>query len=270
MDTKEKVYDFVPLAEKRSYIKTDILQYKGYIDAEITCDTAIHMGSGYKELDNESNLLVYKTIRYDGKPIIPGSSLKGVVRQIAEAASCSCAKDLKKCGICIACDMFGSMGRASNVIFSDFISDNAVTEIFDLNQQFEPKNKVSDYYKFYKVNDSSYKNEKNITNQSVQVEVVSSGTVFKGRIHFKKLTEEQLSLLMYSLGLNEKNNEKINLKIGGFKNSDIGEVYVTVTNFNVNALNKTPAVLAENYVNMATSNKSGIAKINKILNVNNS
>ena len=117
---------------------------------------------------------------------------------------------------------------------------------------------------------NEHKNEKNITNQSVQVEVVSSGTVFKGRIHFKKLTEEQLSLLMYSLGLNEKNNEKINLKIGGFKNSDIGEVYVTVTNFNVNALNKTSAVLAENYVNMATSNKSGIAKINKILNVNNS
>ena len=116
-----------------------------------------------------------------------------------------------------------------------------------------------------KVKNSSYKNEISITDQSVQVEVVNSGTVFKGRIHFKKLTEEQLSLLMYSLGLNEKSNERINLKIGGFKNSGIGEVNIDVTRFDVRDLNKTPAALAGSYVNMATANKSGIAKINKIL-----
>ena len=208
---------------------------------------------------------MYKTIRYGEKTIIPGSSLKGVVRQIAEAASCSCAKDSKKCSTCITCDMFGSMGHASKIIFSDFISDNAATKIRNLNQQFEPKKVTPGCYKFYKVKNSSYKNEISITDQSVQVEVVNSGTVFKGRIHFKKLTEEQLSLLMYSLGLNEKSNERINLKIGGFKNSGIGEVNINVTRFDVRNLNQTPAALAGSYVNMATANKSGIAKINKIL-----
>ncbi len=264
MDIKEKVYDFVPLAEKRFYNKNDIQQYNGYIDAEIICETAIHIGSGYKELDKKSNFLVYKTIRYDGKPIIPGSSLKGVVRQIAEAASCSCARDFKKCGTCIVCDMFGSMGRASKIIFPDFISDNAELDIIECNQQFSPANSKKDCYKFYKVNDKAY--DYNITENSVQVEVIKYDSVFKGRIHFKKLTEEQLSLLMFSLGLNNTKDEQINLKIGGFKNSDIGEVHINITGFNVEDLSKTASELAADYINMNTANRKAIKKINIILN----
>ncbi len=278
-----KSYDFVPFGKRETYIADGKEAYTGYIDLNIICISDLHIGSGYSDFVGTGKELVSETIKLHGKPIIPGATFKGAVRAIAAAASNSCnpnrkGKDSKptvgnkdassnsydlnrKCSSnehCIVCDMFGTMGLASNVIFPDFCSENAEIKIRTLNSQFPPQNKKDSHYKFYRTGENNYEGSK-----KVKAEVVAYDAEFSGRIFFKKLTEEELSLLMFSMGLNSK--ALLNLKIGGFKNEGMGEVYTEVVGFKADGLNKDPAELAEQYVNMRSANKSAIDKINDIL-----
>lgn len=100
----------------------------------------------------------------------------------------------------------------------------------------------------------------------VNVQVVKKGAVFTGKVFFKRLTEEQLSLLMFSLGLDDNEDNTIALKIGGFKNEGIGEVQVTCDKFECSGnMNETPAELAYDYYDMDSANKDGIDEICNIL-----
>lgn len=251
-------------------------EYRGSIDLEIICCTDIYIGSGFSYMPENSSEFVYRSVMFDGKPIIPGSSLKGVVRNMASAASNGCIPSVKaeqlpsgitpiKCSrgdFCIVCDMFGTMGKGSKVIFSDMHSDNAVLQIRKMNAQYTPKNAYTDDngvslgYKFYYTGENHYEMP-----NKVNVQVVKKGAVFKGRVHFKKLTEEQLSLLMFSLGLDETEGWDIHLKIGGFKNEGIGEVQVRAAAFSCEGMKKTPSALAAQYFDMPTANTEAIDKI---------
>lgn len=256
-----KSYDFVPFGRREAYTADGKTMYTGYIDLNIICISGLHIGSGYNNFVGTGKELVSETIKLHGKPIIPGSTFKGAVRAIAAAASNSCNPN-SKCRSgerCIVCDIFGSMGSASKVIFPDFCSENAVTKIETLNSQFSPQKKKDLHeYKFYRTGENNYDGAK-----KVKAEVIAYDAEFSGRVFFKKLTEEQLSLLMFSMGLNSK--DKINLKIGGFKNEGMGEVYTEVLGFKACGLNKEPAELAEQYVKMKSANRSAIDKINDIL-----
>lgn len=59
--------------------------YTGKLDFRLKALTPIHVGSGIYELDN--NEPVRGLITADGKVIVPGTSLKGAIRSIAEAIS---------------------------------------------------------------------------------------------------------------------------------------------------------------------------------------
>lgn len=256
-------YVFVPIAKKKSYENTGA-KYNGYIDLQLTLCTDAHIGSGYTSFDKNGKLLKYEVIKYNDKSIIPGSSFKGVVRQIAEIASGSCDPynrcNIKKEKLCIVCNTFGTMGWASRVIFPDFLSDNAQTKVVELNKQFPAKKTEPNHYKLYKTGKNNYKMP-----DRIRVEVITENSSFSGRIYFKELSEEQLALLMFSLGLNDYKNETINLKIGGYKNEGLGETFVKATAFKCNGLDKTPEQLAGDYMNMPSANKPAIRKINDIL-----
>ncbi len=130
---KDKAYGFVPLIGecRRS---TGLSQhgfepntYSGKWTFNITVCSPLHIGQGRVKVD-EKGRVVNLTMRRNGCAIIPGSSIKGVVRGIAEAVSHSCAvklpdakntaleralphgnhvacSDLK--GLCPACSIFG-------------------------------------------------------------------------------------------------------------------------------------------------------------------
>lgn len=279
---------FVKFIQPEYYDPKNEKTYTGYVALRLTCRTDIYIGSGFSVMPENSNQLVYQTMLYDGKPVIPGSSLKGVVRNIASAASNGCLPQLPrskggsparyprginniKCssknGFCIVCDMFGAMSKGSKVIFSDMYSENAKTEIKKYNAQYGPKAVYTENdgtakgYKFYYTGDNKYEMQ-----SKVNVQVVKKGAVFTGKVFFKKLTEEQLSLLMFSLGLDDSKDNTIALKIGGFKNEGIGEVQVTCIKFECSGnMNKTPSELAYNYYDMDTANKDGIDEICNIL-----
>lgn len=241
--------DIVALNKPEYYINTET-DLNGYIDLEVTAIDDLYIGSGFVNYSSKGNY--YETIKYDNKPIIPGSSLKGCIRHIANIVSngyivyanklfknnkapnengfklteirCSTSKRS------IIYDMFGMKGRKSKVIFSDLVSDNAQLKKINLNTQFSPGvgnefyhgNKTLRGYKLYKTECEHYKGKS--TNF---VEVVKSGAIFKGQIIYYDLIEDELNLLCYSLGL----GAHFNPKIGGYKNDGLGQVKIRGTLF---------------------------------------
>lgn len=93
-----KPYEFIPFLEKSevekysSHNKAAENTYSGKLKLRITTLSPLHIGSKQQDYDQTGNILK-KQIRRNGNLIIPGSSLKGAVRSIAEAISYSCAAE---------------------------------------------------------------------------------------------------------------------------------------------------------------------------------
>lgn len=94
----EKPYKFVPIVSncKRNnttkHNSPDINLYSGKLNIKIEVLSPIHIGNGQVEFSN--GRFIKPTIRNNGIVAIPGSSLKGVVRSVAEAVSNSCPPDV--------------------------------------------------------------------------------------------------------------------------------------------------------------------------------
>ena len=90
---KSKFYDFVPIAPlcKRnrgiSYQTFNIQNYNGKLVLEIKVLSPLHIGTGKVILDKKMKEDTMKFVANSQGKIVPGSSLKGVVRTVAEAVS---------------------------------------------------------------------------------------------------------------------------------------------------------------------------------------
>lgn len=278
-------YDFVSFGNPKYYIddskgvnpfKDKI--YKGYIDIVITCIDNLYIGSGFSTVNN--NQLYNETIKYGNEYIIPGSSFKGAIRNIASAVSEACLPKLSeeekrkvtipkgdnKCNAqkrCIVCDMFGAMNYASRLIIPDFKAETANTEVLELNVQHGPeindkyKNKdgSSKGYKFYKTYCKKYDDS-----NKVRVNTVEKDSVFSGRIYFSNISEDQLSLLLFSMGI----DRTFDIKLGGYKNDGLGHVKIEIVDSKIN-VDKTPLELAQEYPDKAGNRKEQIKKLREIL-----
>lgn len=280
-------YDFVPfpLYPKIDYI-TDFRkrmgEYSGYLELKITALDPLHIGSGFCHMKNGK--LFSETLKEQDRLIIPGSSLKGAVRQISRAVSDGCIdvrgeKEKKKdkngnksyvlfeneeqkrrcfigkgkCSACIVCDLYGMMSLASKVRFSDFVSDSVKTEIISVASQYSP-DITKKHYKTWTGSSNVHKGYKfyktncqpmPVSADKDVIEAVPKGTVFTGTIHFRGLDDEQLELLTYSLGL----GEQFSPKLGGYKSVGLGTVKVNPVKFIVNGETKDAKEWAQAYKN---------------------
>ena len=231
-----KPYDFVPFLKCEPYEQEGSLE--GIIPITIEVLTPVHISSGRYNIKDDR--AIYKEfVRVNDTIVIPGTSLKGCIRNIAESISYSCLsernKDMKKMPDnkshpnnkkCIICDMFGTLGIKSKLVFRDVQLNNGRTDIIGLPKSFSPRPETSYYikdekykgYKFYKhgINGIQLKG-------SVYYEFVGAGSQFKGEIVFRRLTDEQLKLLCFALGL----SGDINPKIGYGKNYFYGSVKIS-------------------------------------------
>lgn len=98
-------------------------QHKGWMGkmrVNIETVSKLFVGTGDLEMDNKG---VYQPFsRSNGKLVIPGTCIKGVVRTYAEALSPSCEGGkcrVEKRGLCICCSIFGSLGFQGRVSFCD-------------------------------------------------------------------------------------------------------------------------------------------------------
>lgn len=274
-DTKEKSINCfgVECADRRDY--KGIGNISGYMELKITCLNDLHIGDG--SVNSVDNSFIKTVMKNNEVPIIPGSSLKGCVRAIAVAISNSCSRDQKskslneqeKCSvfydkktkklvknICITCSLFGTMGYASKVDFSEFVPDpDERMQLITLSKtapsagKGEPKKRM--FYRTRKANSVTEPYDTEAPKiKTIKIEAVPKGTIFYGKIFFRNLTEEQLSLLMFSLGL----DETVDLKIGGFKYDGMGKIKISVDKYKYNH-DKTPIQLAKKYENLTDCKK---------------
>lgn len=235
-------YDFVPFIGYKRFEEKDFT-LSGVIKLRIEALTYLHIGSGEY---SESKGLIYKSFfRTNGICTIPGSSLKGCIRTIAEMVSHGCmgvsaSKEyqnkipVKKfhhpAGPCILCDMFGSKWQKSKVVFGDFKlsrkadSSPSGTEIIRIAKSFKPNVNAKSYkdergyLKGYKV----YLHGKDYVQGDIAIEAVPPSSVFEGEIIYHNLSPTQLKLLCFSLGLSG-----LDLKIGYAKNHNLGSVRIS-------------------------------------------
>lgn len=231
-----KSYDFVPFLQCKAY-KPEGKLYEGTIPITIRTLTPIHISSGKYRIDE--NKQIYKSfVRINNKTVIPGTSLKGVVRSIAEAVSYSCykaSKEIKHKKLpdkthedkesCIICQMFGSMGYKSRLQFSDcyLVNENENSQIIGIPASFSPHpdslfyyNKEGKYkgHKFYKHGILGIQGKGNLL-----YEYILENAVFQGKVLFKGLTNEQVQLLCFSMGLSGDIQPKIGYGKGHFYGS---------------------------------------------------
>lgn len=189
---KDKPYDFVPLldhCEREKGSSHQIVEqntYNGKLKLKIEVQSPLHIGGKQWEYNNNNGNIVKKQIRRNGKVIIPGSSLKGAVRAIAEAVSYSCAvkvpdnrmleiKDdiLPKFNremclnweqLCRTCSIFGMIGKTGSykgkVYFGEFILESGEIEEKELpvlESPFKDYPKEHDIFKNHNIN---YGNER--------------------------------------------------------------------------------------------------------------
>jgi CRISPR/Cas system CSM-associated protein Csm3 (group 7 of RAMP superfamily) len=177
----------------------------------------------------------------EGKRVVPGSSIKGMLRTLAEIAGGGCCviqdrespspDDLKACShmdqLCISCRMFGAMGRGRNAqvhlgkvsIGDAVIRDNKLraTTLHVLLSNNGTRHKP--FYrspqtgkldgKSRKLYFHQPKHKEKIRpvgeNQNVRaIEALLSGHQFDFQLQFTSLTDSELSLLLYVLCLEER------------------------------------------------------------------
>ncbi|ADQ42017.1 protein of unknown function DUF324 [Caldicellulosiruptor acetigenus I77R1B] len=253
-----KSYSFIAFLEtKENYnnsytakLSADLLKYEK-LRLQIETLSYLHIWSG---MYSEKNGLIYRTfIKSNGKYIIPGSSLKGCVRTVAEMVSYSCmgvaTNEQTKVKIpvkkwhsdkrkrCIVCDMFGAPGNKSKLIFHDFavvsVEDySKITELICIPPSFEPHpHECDDYkdengkFKGYKIyNHGEFKSAS--PDNGIWIEAVKPGVRFEGEIWLRAdLKQEQKELLCFSLGLSG-----FDLKIGYGKNHYLGSIRISAVN----------------------------------------
>jgi CRISPR/Cas system CSM-associated protein Csm3 (group 7 of RAMP superfamily) len=184
----------------------------------ITLKSDLHIGSG-----SGGNVWVDRAVirSSDGMPLIPGSHLKGVVRENAEkvvelcgAFSCRAPKPDKMCPrpeqaeLCAICKLFGGPQLPSSVYFSDLKITN---NLFAAEFISGIRNNVSlDRWRRIAKDGRLF-----------TTEIVPAGLTFEGHIDFaRRLLPVELSLLKRAIRLTER--------LGGRKSVGMGNVDINL------------------------------------------
>ncbi len=200
--------------------------YTGTLDCTLTLLTPLHVGSGLFRLANGQ--VVKEAVRQDDQLIIPGSSLKGVFRSIAEAISRSCVSktrqrlpsaELKECSdpknLCVCCRLFGGLGYSGRVRFNDTAPADRPHKIHIVPPLWRPRQSQQGR-KFYKHGQPATGKE--------PFEVLPDGTRFNFRVDVESLTKDEMCLLLTAMGI----IGDLKPKLGGGKPRCLGSAEVTL------------------------------------------
>ncbi|WP_338602839.1 RAMP superfamily CRISPR-associated protein [Sulfolobus tengchongensis] len=241
--------------QRNEYTKRNSKGLDGVIELELTVKSNyLHVGSGkydvelVKPISNIDELvnkalsgslldvqdyfspLSFEMCNYNGKVVIPGSSIKGLVRSRLELSipgSCfiismksnSSSQTYRRIfkpsprqsdtfdperfpAICPVCDLLGNTGLASRVSFSDFVMTSGKVD--------------------------------NVSIRGIIYECAVKDSKFLGRVVFRSLKPIEIGMLLYGFGLRIKGNSLVGktLLLGRFKYSDrrFGRVVFSIVN----------------------------------------
>ncbi len=218
----------------------------GTIEGVITALSPVHVGSGQIELTGRRDVsLVKGHVRSGGRPVIPGSSLKGVIRSIVEAISPSCLRvtrarrdqqprEALACqderNLCVACRMFGTMSYQGQVRFSDAVQRENRTDIHKVPPLYAPRSRERLYYEQGQIKGRKFYQHGELASGNVPIEVCPEGSHFEFTVQFDNLTPAELGLLLIALG---QGTPKLRPKLGGTKPACLGSIEIAVSRLEV-------------------------------------
>jgi CRISPR/Cas system CSM-associated protein Csm3 (group 7 of RAMP superfamily) len=249
-ERKPKPYAFIefegeirknPLVSHAEFKKD---KYTGVLEADLKALTPIHIASGLFELAN--NQVVKGFTMLNGRPIIPGTSLKGVIRSVVEATtnppSCvtiankeirdkiprgldkQCRVDERQREICVTCSIFGALGYRGRISFSDAIIRKGSLNVQEIPQLFQPRDNAPLYYnqkgrirgrKFYFHGVPAKGKEPAL--------VLTEGSTLSFKVFFEDFSDQELCLLFTAMGV----IGGLKLKLGGGKPACLGTAEIT-------------------------------------------
>ncbi|MBE7384523.1 MAG: CRISPR-associated protein [Leptolyngbya sp. SIO1E4] len=258
-DTQDKPYGLVPLTTQgidrqipvgQDKFKHD--RFSGKLHLALTVQTASFVASGVVAMGRDVDLkadLIKTAVHQKNQLIIPGSSLKGVVRSTYEALtrSCLCKTKAKrdeipkghgeckiqkdKIEVCPACRVFGAMGWQGLVAFPDAVGQKVSTSVGFMPSLYRPRTENPMYQNDGKVSGRKfYYHAVKAVNageqRGIPVQQAGQAYVFKTALQFKNLTEAELGTLLVILG--QDSDYPMALKVGGGKPIGMGSMVVTV------------------------------------------
>lgn len=232
--------------------------WHGVLSLKLTVQTSVHVSTGIvatgTDIGNNKIPLVKTMATVGNKLLIPGSSLKGVVRSIYEAITNStlavvspkykrkvpkerqpCSKQEK---LCPASRVFGALNWQGLVEFSDAVLQDEKPTLGFMPPLYSPS---PDQYKGYYQNQNKnglaigrkfyYNFNRSIDagslKQGVPVQQAGNQFVFRTKVYFKNLTEAELGTLFISLG--KDSQYPFVLKVGGGKPIGKGTTFLEIT-----------------------------------------
>ena len=236
-EPEDKPYRLVPLPQdvKRDRPHGHDRFHKGMLAGEmrgqIVALSPVHIGSGSLELGERLPLpptggrnpdLVKAMVRAGGVPVIPGSSLKGVIRNVVEAISPSClcktrarfneipqgmGECRRKDALCVACRIFGAMGFQGNVRINDAplkpdANGRFITRVENLPALYAPSPRRRGYQMHGQVAGRKFYMHGQRARGNVPMEVCpENASRFDFVMQFENLEHTELGLLLVALGL---------------------------------------------------------------------
>ena len=249
-----KPFDFVPIAPVKRAETVGHEQFRadhhsGGLAYEAEALTHVFVASGTYALGEDVGFpkrdVIRTCYRLRGRPAIPGSSMKGVVRSVAEAVTGSCItvtredqrripggkEAVRGCeadSACPACSIFGRLGRMSKVSFGDALALKGVrTRLYRLPSLHRPRAREAprvyvDERGQFKGRKFYYHGQMAEDPRNAPVQVVPQGSRFSGSLQFQNLTADELALLLFALGL----DGSFALKLGGGKPACLGSLRI--------------------------------------------
>jgi hypothetical protein len=254
----------LPLQPPIGQDKYHAVRCHGTLHITLTVQTALHVSTGVVAMGSDvgqKSIPLIKTMIQgsEEKLIIPGSSLKGVVRSTYEAITRSClckvskeAKDnnwipreLQECRtrknqqkrellVCPACHVFGAMdwqglihftdARCQSVGFRPGFMPSLYRPRPDQSQKYFKQGKVAGRKFYYHTIRAVDKGQQ----QGIPVQQAAKEFVFRTELHYRNLTQAELGTLLIVLG-QDKSKYPIALKVGGGKPIGMGTMTVEVT-----------------------------------------
>ncbi len=250
-DMPPKPYDFVPIAKpvRAKTVGHEQVRGQGYNSGQLAYQiqalSPLFVAAGSYRLGQDASPrtdepVVRDFYRVGNRPAIPGSSLKGVVRSVAETISPSCVTTTRldprliphsspRCQAdmaCPACSMFGRMSRMSKVIFTDARLAKGKLQLYRLPALFSPRvrqaRQIYQEQQKFKGRKFYYHGRPAEDDRQPPVEVVPPNSLLRGELHFENLSDAELGLLILGLGL----DASFALKLGGGKPTCLGSIQV--------------------------------------------
>ena len=244
-----KPFGFVPLPRRvnrkspTGHERYHAEHFTGQIHGTLEALSPIHIGSGVIDLGRDVEL-IKTAVRTKDHVVIPGSSLKGAIRSVAEAVSESCVckvsgrirrsipRDFAECRrkghLCVACRMFGAMGFQANISIQDApqtagqIVTKSVPELF-MPGRYQRRGQGIPGRKFYMHGE--------VASGDTPVEACEVGSKFRFVAQVDNLTQAEWGLLFTALGHHHEYPFK--LKIGGAKPVCFGSIDIQIEDVQV-------------------------------------